>query len=265
MSQNYFSKFYGAKSKFVYYNSLQQTHEPICKQLIADGNFLIESQETKMKEIASTMRGWAYQEGIKEIALLKEYFNISSLSLGPEQMYTNEIGKQITDAINGAMQLRSVYERHLKRIVGPTGRGKGTAKITGAQFFAEYFSSELGQLVEEKYKELNNPLEYSLEQLGEQLFSDEIIQKALYRTLFIRLKESRDWSVSDDSKGYQELFTAIESFNKNGLMQEISRVYKLDELKIKLIKASIVELCHINKTNIGYQFGKIATIHFLWW
>jgi hypothetical protein len=47
-------------------------------------------------------------------------------------MYTSDMGRRLIDAMNTSMQLKSVYERHLTRIMGPEGRGKGTAKITGA-------------------------------------------------------------------------------------------------------------------------------------
>lgn len=235
MSGNIFSQFYGANSKFVYYDDLQNTYPDIYDKLKASGKVVSANHSSKMLSIASTLYGWANNEAQKEIELLRQYFNVSSLSITPGQMYTSDIGRRLIDAMNTSMQLKSVYERHLTRIMGPEGRGKGTAKITGAQFFADYFSDELGKLVTSKYQSMGDISKYSMEELGNQLFSDEIIQQALYNTLFVRLKESGDWSVHDSNHGYQDLFTIIEQFNRDNFMKEISQVYKLDELKQRLL------------------------------
>jgi hypothetical protein len=47
----------------------------------------------------------------------------------------------------------------------------------------------------------------------------------------VRLKESGDWDKNDENRGYEELFDILEKFNKEGLMEEISRAYKLNELR----------------------------------
>lgn len=185
-----------------------------------------------MKTISSTLLGWAAQEGQKEINLLSQYFNIQ-LSYSAELMYNGQIGRQIIDAMNKSMQLKEVYERHITRIIGPEGKS-GTAKITGAQFFADYFSDELSKLVLVKYDEMKDIANMTQEQIGNELFSDDIIQQALHNTLFVRLKNSGDWARSSDKHGYQELFTILENFQTDQLTADIARAYKLDELQQRL-------------------------------
>lgn len=229
-----FEQFYGADSKFVYYNDLQNTYPSIYNSLKANGTIISGTHSSKMNTIASTLYGWAAQEAIKEIELLKQYFNVGTLALSPDQMYTSVIGRQIVYAMNTSMQLKSVYERHLTRILGPGDRGRGTAKITGAQFFAEYFADELGKIVTRTYEGLTNITDYRMEQLGEILFSEANINEALHQTFFVRMKNSGDWSGSDANQGYQELFTAIENFNKDNFLRQVSQAYRLDELKQRL-------------------------------
>jgi hypothetical protein len=73
--------------------------------------------------------------------------------------------------------------------------------------------------------------DYSAETLGEYLFADEIINQALENAFFgmtDSLKESGDLRKNDKNKGYQELFGAIENFNKTSFLQEVAQAYKLD-------------------------------------
>jgi hypothetical protein len=42
-----------------------------------------------MNSIASTLRGWASYEASKEIGMLREYFNITNLSISEDDMYTS--------------------------------------------------------------------------------------------------------------------------------------------------------------------------------
>ena len=69
-----------------------------------------------MQHLVEQLRRMASAEGAKEIALLKEFFNVTSLSLGPEDMYSKSIGKEIVDSINITLSFKDAYERHLKRI-----------------------------------------------------------------------------------------------------------------------------------------------------
>jgi hypothetical protein len=107
----------------------------------------------------------------------------------------------------------------LTRIVGKNG--KKHAKITATQFFADYFSKNLLELVLDKIDSLGDLTDYSARELGEIIFSDEIINQALEAAFFgseKSLKESGDWSTSDEERGYQEFFGAIEKFNKNAFL-----------------------------------------------
>lgn len=232
MSENLFEEFYGSGSKFVYYDDLKNTYPHWYEKLMQEGRDIRSGHDSKMKSIALTLLNWAATEGQKEVNLLSQYFNIQ-LPYSAELMYNSQIGKQIIDAMNKCMQLKEVYERHITRIIGPDGES-GTAKITGAQFFADYFSDELSKLVLEKYEQMTNIADMTQEEIGNELFSDEVIQQALHNTLFDRLKNSGDWSRNSDKQGYKELFSILENFQTDQLTADIARAYKLDELQQRL-------------------------------
>lgn len=233
-----FKEFYGLKSKFVYYDSLQETHPSV---YAAIANKKIEHSvyhNSTMLAIAEKLRAMASVEGAKEVALLQKFFNVTSLHLSPSDMYSKDIGKTIVESINIALQFKATYERMLTRIVGKNG--KKHAKITATQFFADYFSNNLLKLVLNKIDSLGDLTDYSARELGEIIFSDEIINQALEAAFFgseKSLKESGDWSASDKERGYQEFFGAIEKFNKNAFLQEVAKAYKLDDLKERLLES----------------------------
>lgn len=234
--KDYNLKFFGARSKFVYYDSLQQTH-PLLYQKVLDEKIRHDNNhETKMLQVASDLKRYASVEGAKEIALLKKFFNVD-LDLSAEDLYTNDIGIKIVNAINTSLQFRDAYNRHLTRIVGKNG--KSHAKITAAQFFKDYFSSKFYDIVSKKLKEIVNITDYTIEQLGEILFSDENINEALYQAFFDTersLRASGDWSKNDTKHGYEEMFDSIEKFNKDSFLREVSQAYKLSELKQRLME-----------------------------
>lgn len=227
-----FFRFFGARSKFVYYNSLSETHPDIYGQLIAEKQLYGSHHNIHMQHLAEQLRRMASAEGAKEVSLLKEFFNVTSLSLGPEDMYSKSIGKEIVDSVNTALSFKNAYERHLKRITQTKH-----AKISAAQFFADYFTKNLLALVTARIPE--NIGDYSAETLGEYLFADEVINQALEGAFFgttNSLKESGDLRKNDEDKGYQELFGAIENFNKTSFLQEVAQAYKLDQLRDELMR-----------------------------
>ena len=230
-----FFRYFGVRSKFVYYNSLSETHPDIYNQIIKEKTSYTEYHGQHMKKIADQLRQMASAEGAKEVALLKQFFNVTSLSLSPSDMYSGEIGREIVDAINVGLSFKDAYERHLTRIIGKDG--KKHAKITATQFFADYFTKNLYALVKQNIPA--NITDYTVEQLGDILFSDEIVNQALENAFFgmeNSLKVSGDWK-KNDKQGYYDLFSAIEGFNKSSFLQEVARAYKLDELKARLIES----------------------------
>lgn len=232
-----FFRYFGARSKFVYYNSLSETHPDIYGQLIAEKQLYGSFHNIHMQHLAEQLRRMASAEGAKEIALLKEFFSVTSLNLGPEDMYSKGIGKEIVKAINVALSFKSAYERHLDRIIGKDG--KKHAKITATQFFADYFTNKVYALAKEKLNSLAIAT-MTPEQVGEAIFSDEIISQALEKAFFDTeksLKVSRDWSATQGNQGYLDLFNAIDGFNKNAFLEEVAKAYKLDELKARLMES----------------------------
>ena len=231
-----FSRFYGYKSKFVYYENLKETHPDIYYSLANSRQMYKDKFGNRMKKISANLLSWATIEAKKEINLLKHYFN-TNIDLSEKDLYSKDIGIELTKGINNALQFKEAFQRHLTRILGPEGRGKGTAKITGAQFFSSYFEKELYKLVQEEISKLDdNIVNLTIEELVDKLFSDDIIQKALYNTFFVRLKQSGDWSKNSDKKGYKELFEAIEKFNKSSFLKSVSEAYHLDEFRERLLE-----------------------------
>ena len=122
MSQeNPFFKFYGAKSKFVYYNDLQRTYPDIYNKLLNEKILYSAKHNSKMESIAQNMMQFAAIEGAKEISLLEKFFNVNGLSLSEKDLYNSSIGIEIVNSINTALQFKEAYERHLTRIIGKNG------------------------------------------------------------------------------------------------------------------------------------------------
>ena len=93
MSQkNPFFEFYGAKSKFVYYNDLQRTYPGIYNKLINEKILYSAKHNSKMESIAQNMMQLAAIEGAKEISLLEKFFNVNGLSLSEKDLYNSNIG-----------------------------------------------------------------------------------------------------------------------------------------------------------------------------
>lgn len=229
-----FSQFYGFRSKFVYYEDLENTHKDIYDSLKEEGLESSNFHSQKMLNIANTMMNWASIEAKKEVQLLREYFGVSSLQLVEKELYNENFGRQLIDAINISLSFKEAYERHLTRIT------RGQVKITGASTFAYTFSDVLGTLISNKYNTIKDKTpDLSIEQLSNELFSDEIIQQALYQAIFDIMQKSGDWSGKDTNKGYQRLLKEINNFTNGGgiLLQEISQIYKLDSLKLRLQEA----------------------------
>ena len=225
---------HGFLSKFVYYKDLQRTHPVLYNSLIKKKNIYATNYSTKMGEISSQLLSFASYEAQKEVSLLKQYFNVQELNFRTDQLYTEDFGRKLVNSINTSLQFKESYERHLTRIVGKNG--KSHAKITAVQFFSNYFVDSLYRLSNEKLKQLGkDALDMSVEEIYEKIFSDEIINQALSDTFFNKLANSGDWSKNDENKGYQEFFSEIEKFNKDDFLKDVSRVYKLDELRQRLI------------------------------
>ena len=227
-------EYHGFLSKFVYYKDLQRTHKSLYDSLIKRKNIYVANYSAKMGEISSRLLNFASYEGQKEASLLKEYFNVQELNFKEEQFYTEDFGRKLVNAINTSLQLKEVYERNLTRIVGRNG--KSHAKITAAQFFADYFVTALYELSNKKLKQLGEDTSnMSVEEIYEEIFSDEIINQALSDAFFNKLANSGDWDKNDENKGYKEFFNEIEKFDKEAFLREVSEVYKLRELRQRLI------------------------------
>ena len=243
-----FTNFNGFKSKFVYYEDLQRTYPHIYNELKNSVNLSVVKHDSEMLRIASTMRGWAATEGAKEIQLLSQYFGVSNLSLGADNLYTKEAGKQIVNAINISLQFKDVYQRHITRILGiKDGEGGGQGKITGAQFFSQYFSSTLLDIIKEEYDNIANLDNYTVKQLEQQLFSQQNIQRALSDTLFKKMAESGDWKKGDEHKGYKEFFAAVNKFKQSAeFMDQVAEAYGLDEI-LQNIQNTIISKDQLEK------------------
>lgn len=227
-----FSQFYGFRSKFVYYEDLKNTHKDIYDSLKEEGLESSNFHSQKMLNIANTMMKWASTEAKKEVQLLKEYFGVSSLQIPEQELYTQRFGKDLIDAINTSLSFKEVYERHLRRIAG------GQAKITGAAVFASMFSDTLGELIRDKYNKIIKQVpNISFKELKEELFSDSIISEALYKTIFVKLRDSGDWQ-KGDTQGYQRLLSKINEYDDtaNKMLKQIGDLYGLDTLKERILQ-----------------------------
>lgn len=231
-----FIKFFDPSSKFVFYNDLQRTYPQVYNYLSSFGGFFEANHNSHMLKIAAQLRGFANVEAQKEIRLLQEFFG-SSLSLQPGQMYDSSFGKQLIEAMNGAMQFKSMYERALTRINGIDGK-QGTAKITAAQFLSSYFGTALADIARRSLPA--NAADYTMEQLGDIIFSDRNIAQALEESVFERLKNSGDWSKNDENKGYKEFLETLDSqkysTQKNMFLQSLYDSLKLDELREHILE-----------------------------
>ncbi len=256
--------FYGVDAKFVYYKDLKRTHPGEYWSLMIRKNLHEANYGAKMDEISLRLLSFAKAEARKEINLLKEYFGVNNLSLGKDDLFDDAFGKNLVEAINTALQLKEVYDRHMTRIAGKNGLGRGQAKITTAQLFTGYFGGQLYELAKEKFDDLarNGLIEkMTVEKIYEAIFSDKIIVRALKNAFFKSLKDSGDWDKNDQNKGYQRFFSEIENFKKHKFLKEIYQLYDLDKLRDKLkdtikSKDNIEQLLSKNKTDATKFFQK---------
>ena len=258
-----FEVFGGFEKQLVYYEDLSRTHPDIYGILKTNQYISSIGYEAKMASISSKMYSMADIEAQKEQNMLSEYFGIT---IPKVNTYNVDFGRELIDAINTSLQFKEVYERYITRIIGP-GNGKHQAKITDATLFKEYFSKEIYEIGNETLDKISQKsVDYTLDQLIDIIFSKENINLALERTFFIDLKNSGDWDRNDKTKGdmafYQELERKENEMKKNTFLQEVYKLYKLDELKNKVLESikSEQQLNNIfkkNKTDAKVDIQKI--------
>lgn len=255
-------KYFGRHRNFVYYNSLQETHPKSYNTLIArrkSGEF----HNDKMLKTAAQLEGWARYEGQKEAKMLSDYFGANFNNI---DSYDLNYGKELIEAINSTLQFKDMYNRYITRIIGPEGREKGTGKITVASMFPSYLQSTLFKKIKksiENQKALNaNFLKKKPENILNALELERLVDEAVEETFFKVIKESGDWSKSDQNKGMQKFFTELNKMPvlKNRFLKQINKLYHIEDFKQELRQTIINDKKLLNtKTIKASKYLKIKS------
>lgn len=224
--------------KLVYYNNLQE-HNPTLWNIVSQKKeILISSHDNRMFQIANKFRAWAMYEGEKEAEALRTQLGGN---LQVPDNYTADYGISIVKGINLALQYKETFNRALTRIDNKE-KDKGMAKITGAQFFTEYLATaleeEISKAIEQQIKNYRGKKSLTSKQILSSINLDQIIDNAYKNAIFKGLKNSGDWSASDQQKGYYEFLSELENINdssgNNLFLEEIKKIYKIEDIKAHL-------------------------------
>lgn len=194
-----------------------------------------DTHDNRLNLIAAQLANWASYEASKEIALLRSKFGSD---IQQEELYSQDFGAKLIEALNMAMNFQKMYQRFITRIAGPEGK-KGTAWITAAQYLHSQLADAIYLEAKNSLKNLENVTKLSMEQIGSEIFSKENLDKALETAIFKTLKESGDWKAGDENKGYKDFLQAIENQgadSKNQFIASFRKLFQLDELRQQLIE-----------------------------
>ena len=133
-------------SKFVFYKQLEGYGEGTVQRslydtAIANGEaaFSINKPESRAAFIASQLRAMSKNEAMKDIKLLNTYFGGN---YNIDDMYNKDIGKQITIALNEALNLKDIFRRNCERIINEKG-DKRAVKVTISSVMESYMLTAL--------------------------------------------------------------------------------------------------------------------------
>ena len=231
-------------SKFVFYKQLEGYGEGTVQRslydtAIANGEaaFSINKPESRAAFIASQLRAMSKNEAMKDIKLLNTYFGGN---YNIDDMYNKDIGKQITIALNEALNLKDIFRRNCERIINEKG-DKRAVKVTISSVMESYMLTALRNSWTTILNHIMNRLansngNYSIEKAIEDEFNSKYIEEVIERALDKALS-SPTWTGGTDNP-FKELadYLNTHSESKNYIIKKMYDYLGITELKNNMIE-----------------------------
>ena len=231
-------------SKFVFYDQLKN-YDPgtiqrsLYESAIATGEAVLalNKPESRAEFIASNLRAQARNEAQKDIKLLNTYFG-GNYSL--DDVYDKQFGKELTIALNEALNLKDIFQRNYDRIVNEKGDGRA-AKVTISSVMESYVITEIRNSWPTICNHILNRLaesngEYSIAKAVEEEFNSPYIEKVIGRALDKALA-SPTWTGGTDNP-FKELVDYLNTHQdrRNYIIAKMWQYLGIDKLKQNMIK-----------------------------
>ena len=231
-------------SKFVFYDQLKN-YDPgtiqrsLYESAIATGEAVLalNKPESRAEFIASNLRAQARNEAQKDIKLLNTYFG-GNYSL--DDVYDKQFGKELTIALNEALNLKDIFQRNYERIVNEKGDGRA-AKVTISSVMESYVMTEIRNSWPTICNHILNRLaesngEYSIAKAVEEEFNSPYIEKVIGRALDKALA-SPTWTGGTDNP-FKELVDYLNTHQdrRNYIIAKMWQYLGIDKLKQNMIK-----------------------------
>lgn len=231
-------------SKFVFYDQLKN-YDPgtiqrsLYESAIATGEAVLalNKPESRAEFIASNLRAQARNEAQKDIKLLNTYFG-GNYSL--DDVYDKQFGKELTIALNEALNLKDIFQRNYDRIVNEKGDGRA-AKVTISSVMESYVITEIRNSWPTICNHILNRLaesngEYSIAKAVEEEFNSPYIEKVVGRALDKALA-SPTWTGGTDNP-FKELVDYLNTHQdrRNYIIAKMWQYLGIDKLKQNMIE-----------------------------
>ena len=231
-------------SKFVFYDQLKN-YDPgtiqrsLYESAIATGEAVLALNKPKSRAefIASNLRAQARNEAQKDIKLLNTYFG-GNYSL--DDVYDKQFGKELTIALNEALNLKDIFQRNYDRIVNEKGDGRA-AKVTISSVMESYVITEIRNSWPTICNHILNRLaesngEYSIAKAVEEEFNSPYIEKVIGRALDKALA-SPTWTGGTDNP-FKELVDYLNAHKdrRNYIIAKMWQYLGIDKLKQNMIE-----------------------------
>lgn len=231
-------------SKFVFYDQLKN-YDPgtiqrsLYESAIATGEAVLalNKPESRAEFIASNLRAQARNEAQKDIKLLNTYFG-GNYSI--DDVYDKQFGKELTIALNEALNLKDIFQRNYDRIVNEKGDGRA-AKVTISSVMESYVITEIRNSWPTICNHILNRLaesngEYSIAKAVEEEFNSPYIEKVIGRALDKALA-SPTWTGGTDNP-FKELVDYLNAHKdrRNYIIAKMWQYLGIDKLKQNMIE-----------------------------
>ena len=241
-------------SNYVYYERLKDHSSTEGKELYSAAksslnNFVSESANI---EVGKNLFQMAKAEEDKELRVLQNLFGIQIVM----DLDTKTSGRQIIEAFNAVINLKSAYKRNVARISRRTKNSKTTreTQIDVSSFFAtSYFTSAFNRNFSSLEQNINAALNsnsvISINQIIVNFVKD-CVSEAIDDML--RSKDFKDDPDSTANRAYLQILQNIRYFTsgKSWLKNKLYELYNLDELA-KLLEDEINQQIASNKSTIS--------------
>lgn len=231
-------------SKFVFYDQLEKYDPGTIQRSLYDSAIsageavlALNKPESRAEFIASNLRAMSRKEAQKDVKLLNTYFGGN---YNIDDMYNKDIGKQITLALNEALNLKDIFQRNYDRIVNERGDARAV-KVTISSVMESYMLTALRNSLPTILNHIMGRLvdsngSYSIEQAIEEEFNSKYVEGVIERALDKALA-SPTWTGGTDNP-FKELvdYLSTHGERKNYIIRKMYNYLGINELKKNMIE-----------------------------